>query len=157
VDPRIHFAVSFGCVSSPPIRIYHAETLDEELALATRAFLSSSSNFCIFEKTVFLSSIFKWFEGDFGSSKKEVLTFLLPYLEAPQSELLQQLLEEDEPAAHPAAASSSSSSSSGSSVTEVLMGGFRRLFGGLRVSYLPYNWQMRFTTHKPYDPSQHIL
>jgi hypothetical protein len=47
VDPRIHFVLNCGAQSCPPIRFLTADKLEDQLALATRAFLRQPSNFSI--------------------------------------------------------------------------------------------------------------
>ena len=42
---------------------------------------------------VHLSSIFKWYAGDFGKTKEERLTWLLPYLQQEQRQALQHLMQ----------------------------------------------------------------
>ncbi len=78
VDPRIHFALNCGATSCPPIRVYTPERLEIGLAAAAAAFCASD---VIVEKgstrsIVKLSSIFKWYGGDFGT-KAELLKFLV--------------------------------------------------------------------------------
>ena len=75
----------------------------------------------------------------------KVLSFVLRYLESPKQDLLQHLLEQTGPLC------------SSSSLSEMLMGGLKRLFNGLNVYYLPYDWQSPFSPHKPFDPQEHIL
>lgn len=98
----------------------------------------------------------------------QAVAFLLPYLDPPQSEMLQQLLQQEEtfPCSMSSSSSSSSSTVNSSSSTlstsssimkDMLMGGFRRLFGGLNVSYLPFDWSMQMKPHKPFSPQHHIL
>jgi hypothetical protein len=47
VDPRIHFVLNCGAQSCPPIRFLTADKLDDQLALASRAFLRQPSNFSV--------------------------------------------------------------------------------------------------------------
>jgi hypothetical protein len=68
-EPRIHMAMVCAAVSCPPLRNepYVAEKLDEQLDEQTRKFLSNPQKFRIDvnKATVYLSSILKWFAGDF--------------------------------------------------------------------------------------------
>ncbi len=68
-EPRVHFALNCAARSCPrlPRRAFTAERLDEELDHETRKFLAEERNLKIdhSEKTVFLSSIFDWYEKDY--------------------------------------------------------------------------------------------
>ncbi|KAL8275199.1 hypothetical protein Esti_000871 [Eimeria stiedai] len=160
VDPRIHFTLNWGAGGCPPVRIYHAETLEEELCLATRAFLADDRN-CRFGedgKSLQLSQIFSWYQTDFGGQQRDVVVFLLPYLEPEKRDQLQRLLQETSSSRRSSSSSTSSTSStSSSSLSDLLLGGFRRLFGSSKVSYLPFDWQPPFKPHKPFDPQESFL
>eukprot|EP00808_Paulinella_micropora_P027251 g4104.t1 len=66
VDPRIHFALNCGAQSCPPIAAYQAEKIDEQLDMATRAFLQSSEVQVLpDQQLVRLSMLFKWYAVDF--------------------------------------------------------------------------------------------
>ena len=78
-DPRIHFALNCASRSCPPIRVYSADKLDEQLDMATRNFLADDARISRAEKTIHLSAIFKWFQADFGG-REGVMEFLLAHL-----------------------------------------------------------------------------
>jgi GH15 family glucan-1,4-alpha-glucosidase len=81
IDPRIHFALVCASVSCPPIEVYTAENLDEELDISGRAFLNSGG--LVFDSesdTVHLSRTFKWYGRDFGGEPADLLRFLARYL-----------------------------------------------------------------------------
>lgn len=78
-EPRIHFALVCASTSCPPLsqRPYRAADLDAHLEEQTRRFLAVPSNLTVNEqaRTLQLSSILKWYAGDFGGFAK-VLEFL---------------------------------------------------------------------------------
>lgn len=79
-DERIHFAVVCASTSCPDLRgePYVAERLDEQLREQTRSFLSDESKGLRYdpeENTVRLSSIFKWYAGDFTGGSTVVAFF----------------------------------------------------------------------------------
>ncbi len=78
-DPRIHFALNCASRSCPPIRVYSADTLEEQLDMATRNFIADDARISRAEKTIRLSAIFKWFQKDFGG-REGVMEFLLAHL-----------------------------------------------------------------------------
>ena len=68
-DPRIHFAVNCASIGCPrlPRQSFSGETLDQQLDIETRLFLTEERNYKIDhdEKIIYLSSIFDWYEKDF--------------------------------------------------------------------------------------------
>lgn len=79
-DPRIHFAVVCASTSCPDLRAeaYTAETLDAQLEDQTRRFLSDEGKGLRYDPeddAVWLSSIFKWYAGDFTGGSTVVAFF----------------------------------------------------------------------------------
>lgn len=86
-EPRIHFAVNCASIGCPALReeAYEESKLDNQLEEQTQRFLSDTSRNYIQGKQLFLSSIFKWYKGDFekgfrGANSLE--SFLLLYPES---------------------------------------------------------------------------
>jgi len=67
VDERIHFALNCGAKSCPSIHNYTAESIDEELRVATYGFFEDDDNLNIQldKHTIYLSKILKWYSCDF--------------------------------------------------------------------------------------------
>ncbi len=81
LDPRIHFALVCASSSCPPIDVYTADNLDEELKISGRTFLNAGGLVIDRDKrTVSLSRIFKWYARDFGENQADILRFAAPYL-----------------------------------------------------------------------------
>jgi hypothetical protein len=82
-DPRIHFALVCGASSCPAIGAYSPQAIEEQLTFAAQAFINDPAHVAIEpeEGAVRLSQIFKWYERDFGGSRKAVLHYLLDYLD----------------------------------------------------------------------------
>lgn len=97
-EPRIHMAINCASIGCPPLlnQPFRADTLDQQFTTVTNAFLSLPSHFRIDRdhRTVYLSSIFKWFGEDFidpfhglkrrkGLNKKEqaAVNFVAGYLD----------------------------------------------------------------------------
>lgn len=78
-EARIHFALNCASRSCPPIRVYSADKLNEQLDMATRNFLADDVNILTAEKEIHLSAIFKWFAGDFGG-REGTIEFLSRHL-----------------------------------------------------------------------------
>ena len=75
VDWRIHFALNCGAISCPPIAIYSADQLDEELNIMATAYLKEHSTYDEATQTVKTTALMSWFRGDFGgkSGAKKIL------------------------------------------------------------------------------------
>lgn len=69
VDYRLHFALNCGAKSCPPIAFYTPKSLDQQLDLATQAFLESESDLHEQKKTLHTTRLLLWFLGDFGGKK----------------------------------------------------------------------------------------
>lgn len=70
-EPRIHFAIVCASVSCPDLRpeAFSADSLEAQLEDQTRRFLANPQKGARIDKdkkSVYLSSIFKWFKEDFG-------------------------------------------------------------------------------------------
>ena len=65
-DPRIHFVLNCASRSCPPISFYDAARIDAQLDLAAAGFIAADVAIDPEHSIVRLSSIFKWFAGDFG-------------------------------------------------------------------------------------------
>ncbi|MGB6334032.1 MAG: DUF547 domain-containing protein [Thermoanaerobaculia bacterium] len=102
-DPRVHFAVVCASTSCPDLRgePYRGEEIDRQLDDAMRGFLASPTKGLRYDEeanTLWLSSIFKWYAGDFtgGSTvaaffaRGKVLGWLLPNLPPDLAEKIRQ-------------------------------------------------------------------
>ena len=81
VDPRIHFALNCASKGCPAIRVYSVDKLESQLERATKAFLNGGG--CEIEEgshVIQLSQIFKWYRGDFGSTVRELLKWIVSHL-----------------------------------------------------------------------------
>lgn len=77
-DPRIHFALNCGAKSCPPIRFYSPPEIDSQLNQATQNYLEQECRYDALENKLYLSRLFLWFRGDFGS-RKSLRQFLQKY------------------------------------------------------------------------------
>lgn len=78
VDARIHFALNCASRSCPPIGVYRPALLDQQLDLAAAHFIEQDIE-RVEENSLRLSSIFRWYQQDFGGSEG-VIDFLLRFL-----------------------------------------------------------------------------
>ena len=67
-DPRIHFAVNCASKSCPPLRSepYEGDVLDNQLTEMTKRFINDPERNHLQGNTLYVSSIFKWYSGDFN-------------------------------------------------------------------------------------------
>jgi len=77
-DARIHFALNCGGLGCPPIRFYKNETINEQLEMATQAFLFSETIKEPAKNQIKISKLFSWYIGDFGGTKG-IISFLKKY------------------------------------------------------------------------------
>jgi GH15 family glucan-1,4-alpha-glucosidase len=86
LDPRIHFTLVCASRSCPPIEVYTAENLDNELEIAGRTFVNGGGvDVDVHRKIVRLSRVFSWYDKDFGKDIEERLKFAAAYLYQEQS------------------------------------------------------------------------
>ncbi|MDA7915713.1 DUF547 domain-containing protein [Verrucomicrobia bacterium] len=83
-EPRIHFALVCGAKGCPPLRIeaYRGADLEEQLNDQGRKFFSQRNKNKVdkVKRTIYLSPIFKWFNGDFEKKSGGIREFVGPYL-----------------------------------------------------------------------------
>ena len=81
-DPRIHYAVncaSLGCPNLAPT-VFTAATLEEMLEAGARSYINHPRGVDIVdERSGVVSSIYTWFQEDFGGSEAGVVEHLLRY------------------------------------------------------------------------------
>jgi hypothetical protein len=79
VDPRIHFALNCGAQSCPPVGIYRAQAIDQQLDLAARNFTNQTVTLDGAGR-ITCSKIFRWYRADFEEAGG-LVPFLLRYLD----------------------------------------------------------------------------
>ena len=67
LDPRIHFAITCGAQSCPPVGVYRAAVLDQQLDLAARNFLNQEVAVDV-RGCVTCSRILEWYAADFDGA-----------------------------------------------------------------------------------------
>lgn len=105
-DPRIHFAVNCASIGCPqlPNQAFKGEQLDEQLIKETRKFVAEDRNVRIDHenKTILLSSIFKWYESDFSEKGihtssgdlPPLIAYILNYLASEKATALKAVAQE---------------------------------------------------------------
>ncbi|XP_032888496.1 uncharacterized protein LOC116980420 isoform X2 [Amblyraja radiata] len=95
VEPMIHFGLNCGVQSCPPIKTYSAKEIDEQLKMATEAFLDGSDGCSIdvAKKEVRLSQLFKWYKVDFGGTDEKLLKWVFDHLrDSPKKTAMKELM-----------------------------------------------------------------
>ena len=90
-DNRIHYAVncaSYGCPNLAPTA-FTAANADALMAAAARAYVNHPRGAAFDGEDLTVSSIYDWFQEDFGDSEAGVLAHLVEYADAPLAERLQ--------------------------------------------------------------------
>jgi hypothetical protein len=78
-DPRIHFALNCGAQSCPPVGVYRAQAIDQQLDLAARNFVNQAVTLDGAGRLA-CSKIFRWYRGDFEQGGG-LVPFLRRYLD----------------------------------------------------------------------------
>lgn len=85
-DARIHYAIVCAAKSCPPLRneAFATAALDAQLDDQARTFLQNPTwnSIDTEQSKAALSSIFSWFSQDFGSTDRDLLLAIAPYLPA---------------------------------------------------------------------------
>lgn len=69
IDYRIHFALNCGAKSCPPIAFYSYNTVEAQLNLAAKSFLTGETEIDETGKELRVTKIMSWFIGDFGGKR----------------------------------------------------------------------------------------
>lgn len=79
--PLVHYMVNCASIGCPNLKEtpWYAETLDQELDQAARAFVNSPRGVTSSKGRLQVSSIYKWFQKDFGGSQEGVIEHLSEY------------------------------------------------------------------------------
>lgn len=78
MDARIHFAISCGARSCPPVRQYDADGLESQLDDVTRSYLERE--LAIADHVLSAHELFRWFRDDFEAFPGGLQAFLLRHL-----------------------------------------------------------------------------
>jgi len=91
-EPRVHFALVCAARSCPPLRVepYVGERLDSQLLDQGKRFFSQpeKNRIELRTRTLTLSPIFNWFEGDFPRESRALAGFLSPFLDKASADAL---------------------------------------------------------------------
>ncbi|MEO1191732.1 MAG: DUF547 domain-containing protein [Pseudomonadota bacterium] len=84
-DPRVHYAVNCAAVGCPSLLAapFTAATLDQQLEAGARDFINHPRGARVENGRLYVSSIYDWFESDFGGSDKGVIHHLSQYAKPP--------------------------------------------------------------------------
>lgn len=80
-DPRVHYAVNCASVGCPNIgaEAFTGGKLEEQLEAAAKSYVNSSRGVRLVRGEVIASSIYNWFQVDFGGDARGVLAHLKRY------------------------------------------------------------------------------
>lgn len=94
VDPRIHFALNCASNSCPPIDVYSPDKIHEQLNLASGNFINNDLIVDQDQKLISISSIFRWYQKDFGG-ENGIISTLVKFINDQESS---QWLSKNQPA-----------------------------------------------------------
>ena len=83
-DPRLHYAVNCASIGCPNLQTlaYRVDNSEELLQKAAREYVNHPRGALMEQGELKVSSIYKWFQEDFGGSEEAVIRHLLHYAEA---------------------------------------------------------------------------
>jgi hypothetical protein len=83
-DPRIHYGVNCASLGCPNLqaRAYTAEQIEPMLNAAARAYVNHPRGVRVQGEDVFVSSIYSWFQEDFGKTEADVIRHIQDYAES---------------------------------------------------------------------------
>lgn len=89
-NPLIHYMVNCASVGCPNLKAgaWERASLREDAEQAARDFINSPRGVLITEKGLTVSSIYKWYEEDFGGNKAGVLEHLRQYADSDLAEAI---------------------------------------------------------------------
>ncbi len=99
-DARVHYAVNCAALGCPNLyaEAFDADRLESQLDAAARSFVNHPRGARIEEGALYVSSIYDWFESDFGGSDAGVITHLKRYADptlATQLESIDEIEDHD--------------------------------------------------------------
>lgn len=82
-DPRIHYAVNCASVGCPDLRgrAFTAAQADAMLTAGARDYINDPRGAAVVEGELVVSSIYEWFQADFGGTEQGVIDHLRRYAE----------------------------------------------------------------------------
>jgi hypothetical protein len=82
-DPRVHYALACGAVGCANLQPepFEAKRLDRQLSEAAMAYVNDPRCITIADDGLGLSSIYRWYRSDFGSTDRDVINHLMAYAE----------------------------------------------------------------------------
>lgn len=94
-DPRIHYAVNCASMGCPNLQreAFTAENLNQLLEKGAREYTNHPRGVEIRDNEVYASSIYGWFQEDFGGSERNVLNHLKKYADKSLRRKLDQFQE----------------------------------------------------------------
>lgn len=80
-DPRVHYAVNCASIGCPnlPDKAWRADTLDADLTQAAISYVNNPRGARVERGRLIVSSIYEWFQDDFGGNDKGVIRHLNIY------------------------------------------------------------------------------
>ena len=80
-DARIHFAVNCASLGCPNLqqRAFMAKTINKQLDSAAQEFIAHPRGVRLVSDGVIVSSIFSWFQQDFGETEEDVIAYIQRY------------------------------------------------------------------------------
>jgi len=81
-DPRLHYGLNCASLGCPNLQLvpFHGHRLEAQLDAAAMAFVNHPRGLRLENGRLEVSSIYKWFAGDFGGDERAIIKHLLAYV-----------------------------------------------------------------------------
>lgn len=91
-DPRLHYGLHRGSLGCPdlPATPFHGADIDARLDHAAIAYVNHPRGVAFTDGELIVSSLYRWFQDDFGGSEREVLRHLMAFAEPARAMRLQR-------------------------------------------------------------------
>ncbi|GJP43457.1 hypothetical protein CLOM_g2916 [Closterium sp. NIES-68] len=85
-EPLVTFALSCGCSSAPPVRVYHPDTVHEQLRTAAQEYIRANVKLHPGSGKILLPKLLHWYSKDFARNAAGLLQWAAEQMEDGQKE-----------------------------------------------------------------------
>ncbi|CAI5506991.1 unnamed protein product [Closterium sp. Naga37s-1] len=91
-EPLVTFALSCGCASAPPVRVYRSDTVHEQLKAAAQDYIRANVNLHPGSGKILLPKLLHWYSKDFARNAAGLLQWAAEQMEDGQKQNILQAM-----------------------------------------------------------------
>ncbi|CAI7875073.1 unnamed protein product [Closterium sp. NIES-53] len=91
-EPLVTFALSCGCASAPPVRVYRPDTVHEQLKAAAQDYIRANVNLHPGSGKILLPKLLHWYSKDFARNAAGLLQWAAEQMEDGQKQNILQAM-----------------------------------------------------------------